>query len=726
MLFLHVRPATLLLGGGSPCWWWRSRSWWRSRRLARRRRRALLAGERRPGASAAGAPAPRVAGWVRPRRSPARRVARRRPRCSPGSARLPRLAFGAGAPGAGRRPRRAGGPLGRGRSWRAAAPSPCAARPARRWRRATAPPIPAAASSPPPWSPAPASSWPWWRPTAARPTASLVARAPARRLRPGRRGGVPLRRRPRPRRRARGPAGAGPRRATPRRRSPASRWSPSACCPARTRAASTSISPGGRGCSACRRRWRRGGFAFQALVEGGRRIPGGCSTRTSATGVVPAFADANSASWILQLGLGDELLIADEAGRPLRLRLVGPARAEPVPERAADLRARLLRHFPSRAGAPFFLVDAPRGGEASRARWRRRSRRRSAATASTPRRRPSGCAPTAAVEDTYLATFQTLGGLGLLLGTVGLGVVLLRNALERRRELAMLRRLGFRRGAARLAGDGGELRAARRGRRPRRCSRPRGAAPRLAAQAAAHPLALARATLLAVLAVGCLASLAAVRTVPRAAPAGAQGGVGAPRDAPAWQSHRCGPCQRATVDIRRAARRSPPAGRRLHAAVDGAPTATTSARVAMLHAALDAGVTLLDTADAYCRDDGEVGHNERLIARALATLERRPLADPVATKGGLTRPGGRWVPDGRARHLAAACEASRRALGRRAHRPLPAPRPDPRTPLATSVRALAALQRDGRVRADRPLQRHVGQLEEARRDRRRSPPCRWS
>ena len=85
--------------------------------------------------------------------------------------------------------------------------------------------------------------------------------------------------------------------------------------------------------------------------------------------------------------------------------------------------------------------------------------------------------------------------------------------------------------------------------------------------------------------------------------------------------------------------------------------------IEVLHAAFDAGVTLLDTADAYCRDDGERGHNERLIARALATWPGDRSRIRVATKGGLTRPDGRWVPDGRAKHLVAACEASRRALG---------------------------------------------------------------
>ena len=73
--------------------------------------------------------------------------------------------------------------------------------------------------------------------------------------------------------------------------------------------------------------------------------------------------------------------------------------------------------------------------------------------------------------------------------------------------------------------------------------------------------------------------------------------------------------------------------------------------IAVLHAAFDAGITLLDTADAYCWDDTERGHNERLIARALAAWTGDRSLVRVATKGGLRRPGGRWEPDGRAKHL---------------------------------------------------------------------------
>jgi aryl-alcohol dehydrogenase-like predicted oxidoreductase/predicted kinase len=137
--------------------------------------------------------------------------------------------------------------------------------------------------------------------------------------------------------------------------------------------------------------------------------------------------------------------------------------------------------------------------------------------------------------------------------------------------------------------------------------------------------------------------------------------------------------------------------------------------IAVLHAAFDAGVTFLDTADAYCLDATEAGHNERLIARALATWAGDGSQVRVATKGGLTRPGGRWGADGRARSLASACEASLRALGLERIPLYQLHAPDPRVPLATSVRALHALARRGLVDAIGLCNVTVGQIEEARR-----------
>jgi aryl-alcohol dehydrogenase-like predicted oxidoreductase/predicted kinase len=136
---------------------------------------------------------------------------------------------------------------------------------------------------------------------------------------------------------------------------------------------------------------------------------------------------------------------------------------------------------------------------------------------------------------------------------------------------------------------------------------------------------------------------------------------------------------------------------------------------AVLHAALDAGIEFFDTADAYCWDDAERGHNERLIARALEAWPGNRSRIRVGTKGGLTRPGGRWMPDGRAKHLREACERSLAALGVEHLDLYQLHAPDPRTPLATSVRALEQLKRDGLISAIGLCNVTVGQIEDARR-----------
>ena len=137
--------------------------------------------------------------------------------------------------------------------------------------------------------------------------------------------------------------------------------------------------------------------------------------------------------------------------------------------------------------------------------------------------------------------------------------------------------------------------------------------------------------------------------------------------------------------------------------------------IEVLHAALDAGIPFFDTADAYCWDEHDAGHNERLIARALAAWNGDRSRIIVATKGGLIRPNGRWAPNGRANHLRAACEASVQALGTTRIALYQLHALDPLAPLSTSVRALASLQRDGLVEHIGLCNVTVGQIEEARR-----------
>ncbi|MFF7586420.1 aldo/keto reductase [Kitasatospora purpeofusca] len=133
--------------------------------------------------------------------------------------------------------------------------------------------------------------------------------------------------------------------------------------------------------------------------------------------------------------------------------------------------------------------------------------------------------------------------------------------------------------------------------------------------------------------------------------------------------------------------------------VEGRPD--PEAALTTLHAAIDAGVTLLDTADSYHWHAGEAGHNERLIARALAARSPSDRADVlVATKGGRGRPGdGSWTVDGRPEHLRRAAEKSLRRLGVAAIDLYQLHKPDPRVPWAESVGALRGLLDAGKIRA---------------------------
>jgi aryl-alcohol dehydrogenase-like predicted oxidoreductase len=129
-----------------------------------------------------------------------------------------------------------------------------------------------------------------------------------------------------------------------------------------------------------------------------------------------------------------------------------------------------------------------------------------------------------------------------------------------------------------------------------------------------------------------------------------------------------------------------------------------------IHAALDAGVNLIDTADAYCVDESDVGHNERLIAKA---LKGRRDGVIVATKAGHIRPGGAWELDGRPEHVRAACEASLKALDTDRIDLYQYHRPDPDVPYAETVGAFKELQDEGKVRWIGLSNCTVEQLEEA-------------
>lgn len=147
--------------------------------------------------------------------------------------------------------------------------------------------------------------------------------------------------------------------------------------------------------------------------------------------------------------------------------------------------------------------------------------------------------------------------------------------------------------------------------------------------------------------------------------------------------------------------------------IEGRPDEARS--IATIHAALDAGVTLIDTADAYHRDANEVGHNEELIARALRSYGAGAADVLVATKGGHLRPGdGTWTRNGDPEYLKRAAKESARRLGVEAIGLYQFHRPDPSVPYAESVGAIRDLLDEGVILMAGISNADVAQIDEAR------------
>ncbi len=129
----------------------------------------------------------------------------------------------------------------------------------------------------------------------------------------------------------------------------------------------------------------------------------------------------------------------------------------------------------------------------------------------------------------------------------------------------------------------------------------------------------------------------------------------------------------------------------------GRPDEADAIRV--IHSVLDAGITLIDTADVYCLDASDIGHNEQLIAKALASWKGDRSGLVLASKGGLVRPDPqRWEPNCRPEHLRSACERSLRALGVERIDLYQLHTVDPAVPYEDSVGALADLRSEGKIR----------------------------
>ena len=230
---------------------------------------------------------------------------------------------------------------------------------------------------------------------------------------------------------------------------------------------------------------------------------------------VPVVIDMATAMWALHLygGPGETLDVTDRTGRTVRMEVVGLLKNSILQGDLITSEKSLLHHFPEVNGYRFFLIEnPPKKTPTVAAALERALGDRGFVTETTGHR----LAALLAVQNTYLSTFQSLGGLGLLLGTFGLAAVQLRSVFERRRELAILRATGFRRsmlawmvtlenGFLLLAGLGCGVAAATVA-----------VLPHLLAGAASIPWASLAATLLLVLATGLLAGLTAVRATLRA------------------------------------------------------------------------------------------------------------------------------------------------------------------------------------------------------------------
>ncbi len=184
---------------------------------------------------------------------------------------------------------------------------------------------------------------------------------------------------------------------------------------------------------------QRGGFTFQQTSTE-EENPWTLLSEDLGADVIPAIGDYNSAMWILHKQLGDDIVLQNEIGETVVLRLVGLLKTSIFQSELLISEDNFIRHFPDQSGYGAFLVETQQPVQLT-ALLESRLKDIGLDAVSTTQK----LAHFQEVENTYLSTFQTLGGLGLLLGTLGLGIVLLRNVIERRGELAVLRAFGFRR-----------------------------------------------------------------------------------------------------------------------------------------------------------------------------------------------------------------------------------------------------------------------------------------
>jgi putative ABC transport system permease protein len=182
-----------------------------------------------------------------------------------------------------------------------------------------------------------------------------------------------------------------------------------------------------------------GAFKFQKTLVNPNAKWGALNLRVESD-VIPAIGDAASIQWALKAKLGDTIDYEDERGRKFKIKLVGAIQNSILQGNLIISEKHFIERFPNESGYRMFLIDAPSNiaEEAGRELTRALQDYGMQLTRTSDR-----LAAFNAVQNTYINTFQVLGGLGLLLGSFGLGVVVLRNVFERRAELALLQAVGF-------------------------------------------------------------------------------------------------------------------------------------------------------------------------------------------------------------------------------------------------------------------------------------------
>jgi hypothetical protein len=162
-------------------------------------------------------------------------------------------------------------------------------------------------------------------------------------------------------------------------------------------------------------------------------------------GEIAAIGDAASIQWALGKKIGDTLTYKDERGQEFKVRLVGAVANSMLQGNLIIDEAEFVKRFPGESGYRMFLIDTPSNTPAEVEKVSAELTRGLQDVGLEVELSARRLAAFNAVQNTYLNTFQVLGGLGLLLGSAGLGVVVLRNVLERRSELGLLQAVGFRR-----------------------------------------------------------------------------------------------------------------------------------------------------------------------------------------------------------------------------------------------------------------------------------------